>query len=195
MSAEAVMYRISILARKKSADRSGSLRTIVLALLIVLTVPFPAQAQSTRAVTLYFPGEDGRFLEPEKREVELGPDLSGQARIIILALMEGPRTNLEAALRPNARLRQVYVDAEGIAYLDLAEETVRDSNAGVAGERLSLWSLVNSLCLNLEEIKAVKVLIGGAEVPTFMGHIDISYPLYPDSSLIKPVSSEENDSE
>ncbi|MBW2621961.1 MAG: GerMN domain-containing protein [Deltaproteobacteria bacterium] len=135
-------------------------------------------------VSLLFPFQDATGLGLEKRSVELKEGLANQAREIILALLAGPRTRLASVFGPGEHLRQVFVNQAGIAYVDLAESAVKGSAAGVMSARLRLWSLVNSICINLEAVKAVKILVGGQEVSTFMGHIDISRPLYPDYSLI-----------
>jgi len=135
-------------------------------------------------VSLLFPSQDATELGLEKRPIELNTGLANQAREIVLALLAGPRTRLAPVFEPGEHLRQVFVNHAGIAYVDLAESAVKGVTTGVMGERLRLWSLVNSICINLEAVKAVKILVGGQEVSTFMGHIDISRPLYPDHSLM-----------
>ena len=141
-------------------------------------------------VSLLFPFQDATGLGLEKRPIELKEGLANQAREIILGLLKdkqakaGPRARLAPVFGPGEHLRQVFINEAGIAYVDLAESAVKGVAAGVMSERLRLWSLVNSICINLEAVKAVKILVGGQEVSTLMGHIDISRPLYPDFSLI-----------
>jgi len=171
-------------------------RAAGLALLFGLGLINPAAAEQTRTVVLYFPGEDGQFLKSEEREIEQTAPLSDQAGKIMLALLRGPDSRGALSLfGTQAKLRQVFIDSSGLAFVDLDKSTVERRKVGLTGERLSLWAIVNSICLNIQEIRAVKILIGGAEVPTFMGHVDITRPLYPDASLIKPEFSKENSRE
>ncbi|MBW2092636.1 MAG: GerMN domain-containing protein [Deltaproteobacteria bacterium] len=156
--------------------------SMCLALLFVLVLAFPAYSQQ---ITLYFPELNESFLGVEKRDIKLGTSLTEEARHVILALMAGPQTNLSPVFNPGEHLRQVFVGQGGIAYVDLKMTAIRGLNGGVLRERLILWSLVNSLCLNIDGISSVEILVEGQKISTLFGHLDLSYPLYPDLSLIK----------
>ena len=52
-------------------------------------------------------------------------------------------------------------------------------------ERLSIYSIVNSLILNVSEIQMVKILINGKDALTLAGHIDLRFPLKADMLLIR----------
>lgn len=143
-----------------------------------------AAAQEKEVIRLYFPQPDRLALGAEERSLDRSESLSGRARNIVLALLSGPKTRLVPAFPSGSRLRQVFVDQAGVAYVDF-EAPPAGSGMGALQERLAVWSLVNSLCLNLEEIKTVKVLAGGGEVPVLFGHVDLSRPLLPDESLIE----------
>ena len=56
---------------------------------------------------------------------------------------------------------------------------------GTLTELLSIYSVVNTLSLNISEIEAVKFLIEGREAKTLAGHIDLRYPFEPDLLMIK----------
>ncbi|MDY6851861.1 MAG: GerMN domain-containing protein, partial [Thermodesulfobacteriota bacterium] len=120
----------------------------------------------------------------EQREVERADALTGRAENAVKSLLSGPRTGLAPLFKPGVDLRQVFVDQAGTAFVDLS---IQDGQGGLGAvqERLGLWALVNTLCLNFKEIKAVKVLVNGGEAPALFGHVDISRPLLPDESLIK----------
>jgi len=153
-----------------------------LVFLFVLFIGSPAYSQQ---VTLYFPQHNKSYLGLEKRDINLGASLTEEARNIMLALMDGPQTGLNPIFNPGEHLRQVFIDQAGIAYVDLKATAVRGLQGGVQWERLTLWSMVNSLCLNLDGVNSVEILIDGREIFTLYGHLDLSYPLYPDLSLIK----------
>lgn len=170
------------LSGEKDSEKPIGPWPIWLALLFTLLFASPAYSLQ---ITLYFPHKNEPSLGVEKREINFGSSLTEQARNVVLALMAGPQTNLTPVFNPGEHLRQVFVDQAGIAYVDLMATAIRGLHAGVLRERLCLWSLINSLCLNLEGVKAVEVLIEGQKVPTLFGHVDLSYALYPDLSLIK----------
>ena len=50
---------------------------------------------------------------------------------------------------------------------------------------MTIWSIVNTLVLNVPEIEAVKILIGGGEAETLAGHIDLSRPLRANMPLVR----------
>jgi hypothetical protein len=52
-------------------------------------------------------------------------------------------------------------------------------------EQLTLFSVVNSLILNVPEIDRVKILIDGAEVQTLTGHLPLEFPLTADMLLTR----------
>jgi hypothetical protein len=47
-----------------------------------------------------------------------------------------------------------------------------------------VYSIVNSIALNVPEIQRVGILIDGAAVATLNGHLDTRRPFVPDRSLI-----------
>jgi hypothetical protein len=57
--------------------------------------------------------------------------------------------------------------------------------AGTLSELFTVYSVVNSISLNVPEIEAIKILIEGQEATTLAGHVDIRFPLQPDILMIK----------
>ena len=72
-----------------------------------------------------------------------------------------------------------------------AERMPYGHTGGSAKEMFAVYSIVNSLALNIPEIRRVGILIEGEAVDTLNGHMDLRRPLRPDSSMIvgsnKPV--------
>lgn len=136
-------------------------------------------------VQLYFAVTDQPFLTAEERMLKTGTDPAELAKSIIEALIEGPREDLMATLPKETRVKGVYLTADGTAYVDFSNE-VRDRYPGGCGmEVLSLYSVANSLILNIERIKSVKILIGGREAQTLAGHVDIRFPFSANMLIIK----------
>lgn len=133
---------------------------------------------------LYFPRMDRPGLGLEPREVDQAFTLSGRVERLLQAVLAGPRTDLAPAFGPGVGLRQVFIDLPGTAFVDLSK-TKEATGLGAVQERLGLWALVNTLCMNFQEINAVKILVNGGEAATLFGHVDLSRPLLPDDGLIK----------
>ncbi|MGA1825007.1 MAG: GerMN domain-containing protein [bacterium] len=75
------------------------------------------------------------------------------------------------------KLRSVFWTEDRIAYIDFTEEFVKNHPGGTWAEITSIYSIVNSLVYNFEEIKGVKILVDGKELPMISGHLDCLNPL------------------
>jgi hypothetical protein len=137
------------------------------------------------AVELYFPGM-GTTLERERRELAVADDPEEQLAALARALAEGPsRPGLAAPLPPGTGVRGVSLGEGGVVYLDLVSEDGGPPPAsGSTEERLRVYSLVNTLVLNVAEARSAVVLWNGTQPATFSGHLDLSRPLVPDPSLV-----------
>jgi hypothetical protein len=142
-------------------------------------------ASFKEVIHLYFVAADGRHLIAETRTVMRSADPTTFGRQIMLALLEGPRTTASRSLPEETELRAFYLGEEGTAYVDLDENVSRRHPGGVTLERLSIYSLVNSLVLNCEAIKAVRILIEGSEAQTLAGHIDLQRVFNANMLIIK----------
>ncbi|MBW2107941.1 MAG: GerMN domain-containing protein [Deltaproteobacteria bacterium] len=144
---------------------------------------FPKTARPE--VYLYFSGGDESHLSAERRSMVLPERVVDRAKAIVTALIEGPTGPLTRTLPAETELLALYVDENGVGYVDF-NKAVRDNHPGGSlTELLSIYSVVNSLCLNMPEIQAVKILIEGRDAQTLAGHIDIRYPLRADLLLVK----------
>ena len=53
-----------------------------------------------------------------------------------------------------------------------------------------MYALVNALTTNLPEVTAVQILVGGQEVDTLAGHVDLRRPLGPNMKWVSQADSE-----
>jgi len=139
--------------------------------------PEEAEKGDLDRVLLYFVSADGRFLTSEQRPIPPGVHPAVRARAILLDLIGGPEGNLEPALPPQTELRAFFLTRDGTAFVDFSEAVRAHHPGGVRAELLSVYAVVNSLIYNIGEIRNVKILVGGAEVDTLAGHVDIQGPL------------------
>lgn len=138
------------------------------------------------AVTLYFPSATGDGLAPEPREIFKTKTPSDRAKQILSDLISGPTTDgALAALPSGTRLRQVYVLDDGTAYADFSADLLSASAGGSDDEIRTVYSVVDSLALNVPEIRHVGILVEGRPCETLSGHVDLRYPLAADRSLIE----------
>ena len=154
--------------------------------------PEQAAAETTQVVStdgalqvkLFFPGQNA-LLHPEMREVEPATELSERVEAIVQLLLAGPESRvLRAPLPSGVGLLGVYVDAAaGVAWVDLStgEEGIE---GGSKRELLSVYSLVDSIIENVEEIDRVGLLWNGNQETTFAGHVDTTRPLSANRSWI-----------
>jgi hypothetical protein len=81
----------------------------------------------------------------------------------------------------------VELTPEGTAYLDLRWAEHDDPPPGGSdAEMQAVYSLVDSIALNVPEAQRVVLLWNGTQRVTFSGHLDTSRPLSPDRSLLAP---------
>jgi hypothetical protein len=137
------------------------------------------------AVTLYFPTR-GTTLAGEPHQMAVPDDPERQLLALARALLAGPANPaLAAPLPEGVEVRSVHLGIDGVAYVDLAApEAAEPPSGGTTEERLRVYSLVNTLALNIAAVDRVVLLWNGVQRQTFSGHLDTGRPLAPDTSLI-----------
>jgi len=88
---------------------------------------------------------------------------------------------------PEVKLGSVELSADGIAFVDLRWPDHEDPpESGSTEELQRVYSVVDSLALNVPEVNRVVLLWNGTQRITFSGHLDTSRPLQPDRTLLAP---------
>jgi Sporulation and spore germination len=148
------------------------------------TAPLAAD-EVPEIVTLYFPGS-GWKLEEEEREIAPGSGPEEKVRRIVRELIAGPRKEgLYAPLPSEVEVQGAYVGARGIAYVDLHRpENGPPPAAGSLQEQLMVYSLVNSVVVNVEGVDQVVLLWNGNQPPSVAGHLDNQRPLASNLGLV-----------
>lgn len=143
-----------------------------------------AEATRTISVRLYFEALDRPGLVGEERVVGFTPDLSRQIRLVVEELIKGPESGLVSPLPPETRVREVFVTARGVAYVDLSKEAALVRDGGSRSELMTVYSIVNSITANFPSIRRVQILVEDRPGVTLAGHVDLSRPLPPDMTLL-----------
>ncbi len=142
-------------------------------------------------VVLYFPASFDDGLAPEEAEIFETTSPGDRAKQIIADLISGPNEPFALRVIPQRTvLRQIYVLPNGTAWADFNEELRVGLGGGARRERLLVYSIVDSLVLNIPEIVRVGLLIEGRQVETLSGHMDLRWPLAPDTTMILEVPAE-----
>lgn len=143
------------------------------------------QLSDKLVVHLYFSEKNNSFLTAEEKNLFHSDNPVEFAKTIIQALIDGPRKGYMRTIPAGTAIRALYVTRDGTAYVDISN-TIKDTHpGGIKTELFTIYSIVNSLILNIPEIDAVKLLIGGRESMTLAGHIDLGSPFKANMLLIR----------
>lgn len=143
------------------------------------------QAGSGVLVHLYFPGPDDR-LHAEARRLERGLERPNERlRAIAQLWLAGPESDRLTRPLPQVESLRVDLGTGGRAYADLVpREGSEPPRLGSTEEAGALYSLVNTLALNVPEVREVVVLWNGVQPATLSGHLDTGVPLTPRTDLL-----------
>jgi len=130
-----------------------------------------------RTMTLYFGSPDSVALTAERRDVPAGSNLSANVAAMFEDLAQGPMSEAIEVLPRGTRVRHVFVDKEGTAYVDFSREIMSGLGGGLSREVTLYRSLARSLSVNFSGLTRLQVLVEGRVVPTLGGHLDAGRPL------------------
>ena len=135
--------------------------------------------------TLYFASEDGMRLVPAEAEVPLAEGVVAQARSIVEAQLgaQAPAP-LASTIPKGATLRGIFVSQRNEVFVDLDPAIKNAHPGGTLQELMTVYTIVNALLTNLPTLQEVQILIGGQEVDTLAGHVDLRRPLRKNDGLI-----------
>jgi spore germination protein GerM len=138
--------------------------------------PAPGDARKIHA-TLFYVAQTGDELVPVSHEVPYGNTPGDQARAIVQAQLQAPPDGLLAAIPAGTSLRTIYLTPSGQAYVDFSPEIATSHTGGSLDEILAVYTIVDALTVNLADVTSVQILVGGKEVDTLAGHVDLRNPL------------------
>ena len=137
------------------------------------------------AATLYHASSESPWLVPVQQEVPLADGVLAQGHQILAAQLGEAPEGLVSVFPVGTRLRGFYVTEQGEAFVDLSPEVAASHPGGALNEQLTVYAVVNAVTTNLPAIERVQILVGGREVDTLAGHVDLRRPLEADPSLVR----------
>lgn len=145
-------------------------------------------AERRISVKLFFEAVDRPGLVIEERTVAYSADLARQLQIVLTELVRGSDGGLKGPIDPATRVLDVFVSAQGCAYVDLSPEVRPPQGAGSQAELDTVYSIVNTLAVNFPAVTKVQILVADRPVDTLAGHADLSRPLTADMTLLAPAT-------
>jgi spore germination protein GerM len=143
------------------------------------------QSYTKTLVHLYFADKDNDYLIAEQRVLQHSGDPLAFGRVLMEALIEGPQKGLMRTLPEATKIRAIFMLTDETVCVDLDEVISDQHPGGSQTELLTIYSIVNTLVLNLPDIDQVKLLVGGREATTLAGHIDLQFPFSANMLLIR----------
>jgi hypothetical protein len=146
----------------------------------------PAAAVPRIKATLYFQSEDGLHLVATEREVPLAEGAVAQARSILEAQLSAEPDAPHASTIPKGTaLRGIFVSDRNEVFVDLDPSIRKTHPGGTLQELMTVYTIVNAVLTNLPDLQDVQILIGGQEVDTLAGHVDLRRPLKKNDALLQ----------
>ncbi len=143
-------------------------------------------SQPVRKITLYFgaPGAQGLTAETRELRINKNEDTQDLIRRVLDELIRGPASVLVPTVPADTTVNSIFLLKGGQLTIDFGKE-IRDHNpGGSCSEIMTIYSIVDTLTENFDEVKTVKFLIEGSEVETLVGHFDLTEPVLPDPGRI-----------
>ena len=128
-------------------------------------------------LSIWFASRQEDALVSERRRIPPNSTPYDRAKMSLQELIAGPKSEASGTVPPEVKVRDLFIDDQGTAYVDFSEALSRAHPGGAWAEMLTLRSIMQTLLANVPEIKQVQILIEGREVETLAGHIDIRRPL------------------
>ncbi|MCQ2418544.1 MAG: GerMN domain-containing protein [Clostridia bacterium] len=144
-----------------------------------------AQVQDT-SVTLYFADAENRFLLPEQRSTEPleEPEIP---RYIVSQLIAGTQQRGYGNTIP-AGTRLLGIKTEnGVCTVDFSAEFLTNSPQMHFAERMTVYSIVNSLT-ELDAVSSVQIVVEG-EIVDFFSRMSLAEPISRENTMIGPVKA------
>jgi len=163
----------------------GSLKVLDRILPPDLRLEAPAEQQRSWDADIFFSDMDADLLISEKRTLAWDKDPEKRAALLLRELLRGPAGAAVRTTPETAQLRSVSIASDGTARADFSAELSGAHPGGSSSEVLTVYSIVNTLALNIDAVKKVQILIEGRPADTIAGHVDCRQPFEPSIKMIK----------
>lgn len=146
--------------------------------------PGKQNAAVVQKVVLMFSNLQGQLVR-EARDVEKCDDRTACLRTLMEELFRGPVNDLEDLYPEWSTINSVSIEGS-TAIIDLGQDFVDGLAPGSSTEILAVYGIVNTVCVNMPEIKSVRITIDGNR-QSRLRHLDLSSPVMPNPDIEAPV--------
>ena len=141
-----------------------------------------AETTEYAILTLYFANSNHTDLQTEERVIEVNANQTSE-KTVLEQLIAGPEgTDVQSTVPFETKIRDVTTTKDGICYVNLSSDFVTKHIGGEMAEKLTIYSIVNSLC-ELDHVDKVQFLIEGKKVDRFKEYLEIKTPFTSISSM------------
>jgi spore germination protein GerM len=91
---------------------------------------------------------------------------------------------LRSPIPAGTKVNAVFI-TENLIIVNLSREFMTNLGPGIDAELLAVYSIVNSLLFNLDNVDGVQILIDGERVPTLHGNVDLESPLIANTAITR----------
>lgn len=141
--------------------------------------------QQNLILKLYYADPYSEKLAAEPRPVQVKKNTQQTMKAAIQEFIKGPKGDLVNTIPSGTVLKDIRIDPEGTVWVNFSSHLSRSHPGGSSAEIMTVYSIVNTILLNFDEVSKVMILIEGRRVDTLAGHIDCSEPFVVDRSFIK----------
>lgn len=135
---------------------------------------------------LYFVHPDGAHLTARPGKFPMGLGDHDLGMTILRAICAAPPDpSLASAWPPGTNVNALFIGDDGRAWVDMALEGGGLENPDTRSELLAVYSVVNSLTLNIPAVKKVKLLVNGTDAPSLGGHVSLRYFYTTEMTMVK----------
>lgn len=135
-------------------------------------------ADGRRGVRLFLIHEAKGALVELSAQIPRRAGIAEEIRSVVQLLAEPVDGDLRPPLPAGLEVRQLFLDAFGVLYLDCSA-AVLGLATGSTGSDLAISALALTLSSSFAEVKRVQILSGGQEVTLRAGAVDLSRPVSP----------------
>lgn len=134
-------------------------------------------------IVLLFPSPDDDLLHAERRSVVPIESAEARVKLCLEELFRGPKPGLLAAVPRGVEVREVFILPNGTVYADLSSHLLETT--GSTRELMAVYSIVDTIALNVRGATRVGILVDGAVHETLSGHVYTGKPLAPDYRYVE----------
>ena len=146
--------------------------------------PLPAAANPSEVppepqeVNLFLLDPTAMILVPVKTERRLHRELTQRLNQVVTALIQETPPNFRNTIPRGTELNEVYIDSQQTAYLDFSSHLTDGHIGGTTAELLTVTAILRTVFDTFpDEVKQIQILIGGKEIETIAGQLNLSQPL------------------